>query len=431
MHTIFIVILALFLVLSLGACEKPQSKSVSPELKSSFIDGKINLNAEQMERSQLQTSKIQLRCLSRDLEFSSIVEAPLDDVGTVAPQLNGVVTRVLVDLGDRVKKGQVLLYVNSPDVAESQSNYYDALSKVTKAQAEIELVKIRLEIAFKDINRLNDLVSEGISSKRDLESSQARCAATKAELVALDAAAKAAEAQLAAARVRLAALGIAKPSPTPSGFTSELPLLSPRDGIVVQRNVIAGQGVSPASANLTQTMAANNATGATSNALLSIANLDKVWVMLEVPQSQVAYLDTNSKVRFETEVAPGVTFWGTITKLGQHYDPVSHCVAVRTEIDNSRGLLKPGMMIIARVHVRAGADKGLIVPASALQEIEGNDYVFVKEGAGSFRPVPVKKRSGDNEVCMISGAVQAQQEVATNGAFFLKTELMKAKTEIR
>jgi Multidrug resistance efflux pump len=139
------------------------------------------------------------------------------------------------------KKGQVLLYVNSPDVAESQSNYYDALSKVTKAQAEIELVKIRLEIAFKDINRLNDLVSEGISSKRDLESSQARCAATEAELVALDAAAKAAEAQLAAARVRLAALGIAKPSPTPSGFTSEPPLLSPRDGIVVQRNVIAGQ----------------------------------------------------------------------------------------------------------------------------------------------------------------------------------------------
>lgn len=429
MQNFLVAMLTLFFALSLGACQKPHAEgSLSlPKSTKTYQDGKLILSAEQTARAQLQTCKIQLDGLSRDLEFSSIIEAPIDDVGTVAPQLNGVVTKVLVDLGDHVKKGQVLLYVNSPDVAESQANYFDALSKVTRAQAEKDLIKIRLEIAAKDRQRLEELVAEGISSKRDLESSQARHAATKAELVASEAAANAAEAQLAAARVRLNALGISKPSQPLNGFTSELPLLSPRTGIVVQRNVIAGQGVSPTSANLAQSLAANNATATTNNALLSIANLDKVWVMLEVPQSQAAFLDRNSKVKFETEVAPGVTFLGKITKMGQHYDPVSHCVAVRTEIDNSQGLLKPGMMIIARVHVKTRERKGFTVPSASLQNIDGKDYVFVREDQFTFRPVQVNKLSDDNDCCMISGDVRAGDEVATKGSFILKTELVKGR----
>lgn len=429
MQTFLVAMLALFFALSLGACQKPHAESSLslPKSTKTYQDGKLVLTAEQTARAQLQTCKIEFDGLSRDLEFSSIIEAPIDDVGTVAPQLNGVVTKVLVDLGDHVKKGQVLLYVNSPDVAESQANYFDALSRVTRARAEKDLIKIRLEIAAKDRQRLEELVAEGISSKRDLESSQARHAATKAELVASEAAANAAEAQLAAARVRLNALGISKPSQPLNGFTSELPLLSPRTGIVVQRNVIAGQGVSPTSATLAQSLAANNATATTNNALLSIANLSKVWVMLEVPQSQAAFLDRNSKVKFETEVAPGVTFLGKITKMGQHYDPVSHCVAVRTEIDNSQGLLKPGMMIIARVHVKTREHQGFTVPSASLQNIDGKDYVFVREDQFTFRPVQVNKLSDDNDCCMISGDVRAGDEVATKGSFILKTELVKGR----
>ncbi len=424
--------LALTYTLVLGACQmqfqtgKPGENAVvidKPQPKNS--DGLYKLTDDQIKRAKLKTVPVGTNGIAQELEFSSVIEAPFEEIGTVSPQMNGVVSRVLVDLGDHVRKGQVLLYVNSPDVAEAQSNYFDALAKMTSARAEMELIKTRIDVAEKDRQRLKDLVDEGISSKKDLEASQGRYAATRAELVAAEATYKAAQAQFAAAGVKLKALGIAKPQSSPDGFTSELPLLSPRDGIVIQRNVVAGQGVSPTMANYPTSNAANNANAVTSHALLSIANLKKVWVMLEVPQSQISYLDLDSLVKFETEVAPGEVFWGKITKMGQHYDPVSHCVQVRTEIDNSRGLLKPGMMIIAKVNVKPHNQSGLTVASQALQNIEGKDFVFVKTGEQTFAQIEVKRLGTNGATSQIEGKIKPGAEVVGEGSFYLKTEAVK------
>lgn len=425
--------LALTYTLILGACQM-QFQSIKPSENAVVIDKPqtknrgddlYRLTEEQIKRAKLKTVPVETNGMAQELEFSSVIEAPFEEIGTVSPQMNGVVSRVLVDLGDHVRKGQVLLYVNSPDVAEAQSNYFDALAKMTSARAEMELIKTRIDVAEKDRQRLKDLVDEGISSKKDLEASQGRYAATRAELVAAEATYKAAQAQLAAAGVKLKALGISKPQSSPDGFTSELPLLSPRDGIVIQRNVVAGQGVSPTMANYPSSNAANNANAVTSHALLSIANLKKVWVMLEVPQSQISYLDLDSLVKFETEVAPGEVFWGKITKMGQHYDPVSHCVQVRTEIDNSRGLLKPGMMIIAKVSAKSHKQAGLTVASQALQNIEGKDFVFVKTSEQTFAQIEVKRLGTNGATSQIEGKLKPGEEVVGEGSFYLKTEAVK------
>lgn len=427
--------LALAYTLILGACQMqiqnqtPIGKESAGKVSESKIkrpnDDIYQLTEDQIKRAKLKTVTVKTNGIAQELEFSSVIEAPFEEIGTVSPQMNGVVSRVLVDLGDQVKKGQVLLYVNSPDVAEAQSNYFDALAKMTCAKAEMELIKTRIDVAEKDRQRLKDLVDEGISSKKDLEASQGRYAATTAELVAAEATYKAAQAQFSAAGVKLKALGISKPQISPDGFTSELPLLSPRDGIVIQRNVVAGQGVSPTMANYPSSNAANNANAVTSHALISIANLRKVWVMLEVPQSQISFLDLNSLVKFETEVAPGEVFWGKITKLGQHYDPVSHCVQVRTEIENNHGLLKPGMMIIAKVNVKSHNQSGLTVASQALQNIDGRDFVFVKTGDQTFEQIQVKRLATNGATSQIEGKIKPGSEVVGEGSFYLKTEVVK------
>ncbi len=381
----------------------------------------LHLTQQQIDFAQIKSVPVQVSHLSQDLDFSSIVQAPSDDTGIVSPQMNGVVSRVLVDVGDVVKKGQILMYVTSPDVAEAQANYYHALSKLQEVEAATRLIKTRLELSMKNQTRLEGLVDEGISAKRDVEIAQEKVASTSAELVASEAAGNAAKAQLSAAKVRLAALGINSPSKTPDDITTELPLYSPRSGTVVERNVIAGQGVSP----LSTTMAPRT-TQAQHNSLLCIADLKTVWVMLEVPQLEVSKLHIGTPVKFTSEVAPGMTFDGHITRLGENFDPNSHSVLVRTQIQNRSGLLKPGMMVIAKVHTQRPGESGLIVDTSAIQNIEGSDFVFVARGDNQFEKTAVQRISTVGERTLVSGNLKLGDRVVSSGAFVLKTEAVKA-----
>jgi cobalt-zinc-cadmium efflux system membrane fusion protein len=391
-------------------------------------DGVMQLTEKQVKFVQIVSRPAVFSNLTEDLEFSSVVEAPSDEIGIVSPQMNGIVTRVLADVGDSVQKGQILLYVSSPDLAEAQSNYFHALSKLEEVKAEASLIRTRLALANIDVARLQSLVKDGISARRDMENAQVKAAATNADLVASLAAANAATAQLSSARLRLLALGAREPSSSSAGFTSELALRSPKSGTVIQRNVVPGQGVGPGGANNSASGTVSGQTGSqnAAHALMAIARLRKVWVMLEVPQSQVSRLKVGSRVKFHSEVAPGIAFFGVITRLGQNFDQASHCVQVRTEIDNASGLLKPGMLIIASVHLTSGKPPGIVVPASAVQNIDGADYVFIDLGGCRFakRPVSVVLKEGGQ--ALLSGRINSGEQVVTGGAFFLKTEAVKA-----
>jgi cobalt-zinc-cadmium efflux system membrane fusion protein len=408
---------SLIFILGLTACrpeEKATDKSQAAPLHKTQAADLIELSDRQIERAGIKTATVTTGKLAQELEFSSVVEAPSDDIGIVSPLMNGVVSRVLVDVGDTVRTGQPLLYVTSPDVSEAQAAYLHALSKLQEVKAQAALIDTRLELAKKDVARLAALVQEGISANKDLEASQARMATTKAELVATQAASNAALAELNAARIKLRALGIAHPSDKPDGLTTDLPLTSPRNGVVIQRAVTAGQGIGP-----TTTMAAGH-----TGALLSIASLDKVWVMLEVPQSQASTLRVGAPVTFISEIAPEVAFKGKITRIGQHFDPTCHCLSVRTEIDNGQHLLKPGMLIIAKVASNASTTEHKTIATAAIQNIDGNDYVFVEAGHGRYRRVPVAVIKSNADEAQISG-IAADARVVVNGAFQLKTESVK------
>jgi len=159
-------------------------------------------------------------------------------------------------------------------------------------------------------------------------------------------------------------------------------------------------------------------------ALLSIASLDKVWVMLEVPQSQASTLRVGAPVAFISEIAPEVAFKGKITRIGQHFDPTCHCLSVRTEIDNGQHLLKPGMLIIAKVASNGSKTAHKTIATAAIQNIDGNDYVFVEAGHGRYRRVPVAVIKSNADEAQISG-IADDARVVVNGAFQLKTESVK------
>ncbi|MBX9722944.1 MAG: efflux RND transporter periplasmic adaptor subunit, partial [Candidatus Obscuribacterales bacterium] len=353
----------------------------------------VELNERQELSAEIKTAKIVDHQLTKPLEFCSTVESPSDTTACIYSLVNGVVTRVLVNVGDEVKSGQLVAYVNSPEIADLQASYLHAVAKLNECRAQEKLVQTRVELSKRDETRLSSLVKDGIAAQRDLELASSRLTATQAELVAASSNIEAATAQLRATRARLFSLGLKESAQAVNDVTYELPISSPISGIITQRLVNPGQTVGPASL----------ASGAKSGALATIADLSKVWVMLEVPQSQVDRLKLGANVDFRSEVSPGKHFKGTVTKLGENFDPTTHIVLVRTEIPNQQHILKTGMLVIASV---AGPPLGgkIAIPLAAVQQIDGSDYVFIALGQHRYqkRLVQCGERSAD-EIVINSG----------------------------
>lgn len=405
------------------------------------------LTPQQEVTAEIQTARVYTGSVAGGiLELSSTVETPADRTGILYSPVNGVVSRVLVDVGDHVRQGQVVAFVNSPDISDTQAAYLDALAKLSQAKAQLESVKARLELSKANERRVSQLNQEGITAQKDVENARAALVAVQSEEAAADGAVSAALAFREAARVKLKALGLREPdapagqeTPTRKGdddhqpnevhaptlvasknmVTFELPVRSPVTGVVVKKDVFAGQSVGPGST------AVGTASGAHPTALLTVADLRKVWVMLEVPQREISRVKLGSYIDFRTESIPERSFRGRVTKLAESFDPHSRTAMVRAEIDNPGCLLKPGMLVIALMERTIATASEATVPSPAVQTIAGRDIVFVRRNNHHYqvRRVTCGQRS-DTAVEIKTGLASGEQ-VVTGGAFYLKSEAMR------
>lgn len=146
--------------------------------------------------------------------------------------------------------------------------------------------------------------------------------------------------------------------------------------------------------------------------------------MLEVPQSEISKIKNGAKVTFTSEVAPGKKFNGRVTKLGQTFDSMSRTASVRTEIENTESILKPGMMVLANVEIPASTSH-VVIPRTAVQKLSNQNVVFKKIASFRFKPVIVSIANDDGFSTEVVSGICAGDTIVTKGAFLLKSELMK------
>lgn len=380
------------------------------------------LTAEMERRAGVQTSPVLLKQLKKKAVFSSSVEATTRGSAIVNSLVHGIVTKVLADVGQYVKAGQALCYINCPDVLEAQSAYLTSVAKLQEAKAQIVQVENRVQLAKLDIDRIKKLNDEGIAPVKDVQASQGRLATTEAELAASKSLLSASHSYVAAAASRLKSFGIDALSVSDSHLINELPLRSPISGVILKKSISPGQNVNPSSNSGTTQV--NSEDG-----LFNIVDLKTVWVMLEVPQSEVAALKVNAPIDFTSEVAPGKTFKGRVITLGEKFDPASRTVAVRAEIYNPQLILKPGMLVIANAEESVSTQSRLVVPNSALQAIDSQSFVFVKIGEHHYKKVAVKAVESNGNYTSVEKGLKINDQVVTQGSFVLKSEALKASLE--
>lgn len=335
---------------------------------------KVRLKSAETEREAgIGTTVVSLRRFARSIDVVGQVEFDGNHLARLSARGEGLVTEVLVDLGDEVKRGQPLVVLASASIGQDQSRLVAAKARLTTAQSALA--------------REQSLQSSGISPKKSVEQAQAEVAAAQADYDS--------------ARAALRAAGASE-----SGSGGTYGLTSPFDGTVVSRAAVIGKTVSAESP------------------LVEVANLSVMWVLLEVPEDVASSVRPGQKVALKLEGLGGEVREGLISRMSASVDPHTRTVSARVYLPNPDRSLRAGLFVRAKIEVAAERD-ALLVPRDAVQRAEGRVLVFVRSGPGEYEPVAVELGASTETEVEVNRGLAPGAAVVTTGAFVLKTEILK------
>lgn len=333
---------------------------------------------------RVETAVVEFSPSHQALVLSGKVAYGEDRYSKISSPLQGRVVEVRAHLGDRVKAGDVLLIVDSPDIAQAYSEYVKEDSDLQYATRAHDLAK--------------DLYENKAMPLKDLKQ-------TENELVKARAEFRRAKERLLSLRVP--ADELTKPLDKQK-ITSRFEMKSPLTGIVVERAVTPGQSVG----------------GDPAQVLFTVADLDMLQVLADLYERDLALVKEGQFAKVTVEAYPGVDFPATLAAIGDVVDPATRTIKVRAWVKNDPHKLKPEMF--ARLHLDVGdATPFIAVPREAVLESDGKQFVYVVEEPNRYvkREVKVSNISTD-QVRVLEGLIRGQR-IVIKGAVLIKGQEVK------
>ncbi|WP_087501204.1 efflux RND transporter periplasmic adaptor subunit [Pseudomonas sp. SID14000] len=336
-------------------------------------EGKLHLSTAQIEAAGVQLANAGPRELGTAISFPGEIRFDEDRTAHVVPRVPGVVEAVQAELGQTVRRGQVLAVIASQQISDLRS--------------EQQAAQRRLELARLTFRREQQLWQERISAEQDYL--QARQALQEAEIA------------LANARQKVAAVG-------PAGTGNRYELRAPFDAVVVEKHLTVGEVVDE-----------------TSNAF-TLSDLSRVWATFAVAPRDLDKVVTGRNV---TVSAPdlGAQVEGKVNYVGSLLGEQNRAATARATLANPNGAWRPGLFVNVAVSVER-FNAAVVVPESALQTWEEQIVVFARTEEG-FEARPVKTGRRDAGQVEITTGLDAGTQVAAAGSFVLKSELGKGSAE--
>jgi cobalt-zinc-cadmium efflux system membrane fusion protein len=341
------------------------SKSATPQL--------FNIPLDQMSHVQVVT--VAPTSLTRTLRLTGSVAYNAFNTTPVITQVGGPVSKILAVPGEHVKAGQPMLEVSSPDYSQLLNAYLKAADSY--------------RLASKFLTRAQDLYQHHANAERDVEQAESDRNQAKAELNA--------------AEQGLKILGIKDPANLANMPSSaQVPVLAPISGEVVERLVSPGQVVQAG-----QTQA------------FTISDLSTVWVLANVYQTDLAFVQSGQDVVVQTDAYPG-SFHGRISYVSPAVDPNTRTLQARIVVDNPGEKLKRD--VYCTVTVTAGSVSNVLaVPnASILRDDNNQPFVYVASGANQFGRRDVEMGASQNGQTQILKGVSVGERVVGDGSLFLQ-----------
>jgi cobalt-zinc-cadmium efflux system membrane fusion protein len=356
-----------------------ESKMTSYSSSESKAETAELFTVPQDQMTHLQVVSVEKAALPRVLRLTGAVAYNAFMTTPVFAAIGGPVHELLVTPGETVHAGQPLLTVNSPDYSLARSTYIKARDAYLLAE--------------KFFTRAQDLFAHGAIAESDFQTAES----TRNQ----------AQADLQSSEDALRVLGVNDPeslAKNPPKTTSQVPVLAPVGGEVVERLVGPGQ--------LLQA-------GATQ--VFTISDMNSVWVLVNVYQGEVAYVHPGDVVDITTDAYPE-TFHGKISYIATALDPNTRTLQARIVTENPGKKLRKDMYVTAIVNAGSIANALSVPDASVLRDTENQPFVYVqsttKQNEFARRLVQLGDSHGGRT--QLTSGVKEGERVVADGSLFLQ-----------
>lgn len=376
---------------------------------------KIQIDKEGREAIGVKTEAVKTGSLKDVLHSTGKVQAADNKKHDINPPVSGVVEKALVREGDSVKTGQTLAIIRSVEIAnvitalleERERSNAELIRVETKFNRDIEITKKEQQLKTAHLERQKSLLDEGITAEKSFVEAKTAKETADVQLKSLkqqlQEEKKNIERKMAiatsAARRKLKIMGLGDTAITRAISSNEIvatiPINAPVSGVITQRSVSPGETVSPG------------------ENIYTIVGLSPIWVAVDVFQDQISRVKLGQPVKIRT--SSGYSTNGTISNIGSVVDPSQRTIHVRIEVANQEGVLKPEMFATAEIVTGASNTSNVVIPASALMEDGGHQFVYV-EYNNYFQPVDVKVGERTSEKVEILDGLFEGDKVVVNGS---------------
>ena len=335
--------------------------------------------------SNFKTAKLGTAELSPVQEITGRIDASEHRVSRIGSAVTGRVTEVMVEVGDLVRSGQALARVSSPEL--------------TQAQLAVLRANAASGLADRAVERARQLLQADVIGSAELQRRESELAVANAEL-------RASTDQLRLLGMPAGDISALRSKGTLAAGTV---VVSPRSGVVIERNVSQGQVAQPG------------------DPLFTVADLDKVWVVGAVPEQTASSVEVGQSMEISVPALGGTPITGKVVVVGATVQPETRTVAVRTEVGNPGRALKPQML--ATMRISGTARKTLALPSEAVVRENDRDNVYVKTGENRYRLTPVELGPTNNGMRAVLQGPREGTEIVSEGAFHLNNERKRAELE--
>jgi cobalt-zinc-cadmium efflux system membrane fusion protein len=350
--------------------------------------GVVKAPSDLFEGALLKKASASKRRVEAPIALTGEIKFDERRVTHVSAQSEGIIRKVNVNLGDRVKKGQPLVEIESISFGQAESEYLEA--------------QATLELARRNHDRQIELRKENITSekeylqaKQEYEAAQIRSRTAGDKLV-----------QLGLPPGELKGLGQA-------GARTRLVMRAPADGLVLVLHAVPGE------------------VARSEGPLLTVGDLSTLWLWADLYERDLSLVADHQaagglQALISVKAFPGEEFPGTVDFVGPTMDEATRTVKVRIALDNPTGRLRAGMFANVRIFL-PGKEETLAVPKDSVLEDEGRAFVFVHHHDDYFIRRSVKPGRAWAGWVEIRSGLAGGETIVSDGSFLLKSDVLRSK----
>ncbi len=381
-----IYILTIFLVLSCKeeADKEEKQESGTAQLTEAAPVKEAMLSQQQFDALNIKIDTLTTRLMTGYVRANGELEVPPQSEATVTPVIGGNVTAIRVIEGEEVDRGDILCYIEHPEIIQVQTRYMNAVNS--------------LNFQEKEFNRQKKLYEAGVGSGETFQRAEAELLSFKGQVVGL--------------KAQLQQLNINPELVRNGNIQKRVPILSPIDGAVQAVNIKIGQFVQA------------------QTEMFHIINTEHVHVDFMVFEKDVSKVEKGQKVFFSIESLPDTELEAKIISVSKNFEQDPKAVHVHAEIISRPDNLVPGMYVSGRIAVDNQRTKAL--PESAIVRDGEKFYAFTAEEEGdawSFKPVEIVTGTEQGEWVEIKLLQELPENTrfTYNNAYYLMAEMQKGE----